>query len=288
MNILVFDPNVSRRLQTGPYSLHRPANTLGTFNIMRFACAGRKKAVHYLSSISCFGPTGLVTGVTRVQEDESLLPHLEALPYDHGYAQSQWVAEQLLRRLIDRGYPIAIYRAGFITGHGETGTCNPDDFFSRLIHACREMGCYPLLPNQRKEFVPVNYVSSAILHIAQSPSSQGHAYHVVPPRQEVSIDMDASMELIREVGDPSIQGVPYTEWLDRLAANPPERLQPLQPMLAEKVRDGLTRWEMYEKMPIYETKNMMNALADYPGGLEFPILGSALMKKYLDYLQDRY
>lgn len=270
---------------TQPYSLHRPANILGTLNVLTLACKGRTKAVHYVSSISCFGPTGFVTGAQRVQEDEALVPHLQALPYDHGYAQSQWVAEQLLRRLIDRGFPIAVYRPGFITGHSQTGACNPDDFFSRLIHACQQMKSYPLLPNQRKEFVPVDYVNSAILHIASSRSALGHAYHIVPPSREVSIDMDASLEMIGECGSEPIRGVSYTKWVELLAANTPERLQPLAPMLAEKVQNGLTRWELYENMPIYETTNTMNALADYPEGLEFPILDNDLMKKYLDYLQ---
>ncbi|KAF3481936.1 uncharacterized protein GIQ15_04695 [Arthroderma uncinatum] len=272
---------------TQPYSLHRPANTLGTLNVLKLAFKGRTKAVHYVSSISCFGPTGFVTGTQRVREDESLIPHLAALPYDHGYAQSQWVAEQLLRRLIDRGFPVAVYRPGFITGHSQTGACNHDDFFSRLIHACQEMKCYPQLPNQRKEFVPVDYVNSAILHIASSRSSLGHAYHIVPPSREVSIDMDDSMDMIGECGGDQIRGVSYSEWIKLLSANPPERLQPLEPMLAEKVQDGLTRWELYENMPIYETTNTMNALADYPGGLKFPALDKDLMKRYLNYLQSK-
>ncbi|KAG7008551.1 hypothetical protein G7Y79_00005g016920 [Physcia stellaris] len=272
---------------TQPYSLHRPANTLGTFNVVRFACAGRKKAIHYLSSISCFGPTGYINGATIVHEDEPLLPHLPALPYDHGYAQSQWVAEELLRRLIDRGFPIAIYRPGFITGHSWTGACNPDDFFSRLIHACCQIGYYPQLPNQRKEFVPVDYVSSATLHIAARISSLGHAYHIVPPFRNVSIDMDNSMELVSMFSGRPIQGVPYAEWVDRLASSPPGRLQPLEPMLAEKVLDGCTRWQLYENMPVYETKNTMEALADYRGGLEFPLFNSELVGKYLEWLQVR-
>ncbi|KAJ6099798.1 hypothetical protein N7467_001333 [Penicillium canescens] len=270
---------------TQPYSLHRPANTLGTVNVLHFACAGRTKAVHYVSSISCFGPTGFVTGATTIDEDESLLPHLEALPYDHGYAQSQWVAEQLLRRVMDRGFPITVYRPGFITGHSETGACNPDDFFSRLIIACREMGCYPALPNQRKEFVPINYVSSIILHIAASPDSLGHAFHIVPPNRAVSIDMDNTMDLIGGVDGAPIECVSYQEWVDKLAANPPERLQPLQPMLAEKVQQGLTRWELYENMPVYQTTNTMKALESYPGGLEFVPLDMCMMKRYMDYLK---
>ncbi|KAI9373561.1 hypothetical protein BJX61DRAFT_552158 [Aspergillus egyptiacus] len=280
---------------TQPYSLHRPANILGTVNVMRFACSGRTKAVHYVSSISCFGPTGYVTGATVVNEDESLLAHLKALPYDHGYAQSQWVAEQLLRRLMDRGFPIAIYRPGFITGHSQTGACNPDDFFSRLILACLELGCYPQLPSQRKEFVPVNYVNSAILHIAASPENLGHAFHIVPPTKDANIDMDASMELLNDQSDSDstgtgtriVESLPYSEWIDRLSSSTPRSLQPLLPMLAEKVQGGLTRWELYENMPLYRTDNTTRALQDYPGGLEFRPLDSSLMNKYVDYIQAR-
>lgn len=64
---------------TQPYSLHRPANVIGTRRILRLACAGRRtKAVHYVSSISCFGPTGFVTGTRVIAEDEPLLKHIES------------------------------------------------------------------------------------------------------------------------------------------------------------------------------------------------------------------
>ena len=270
---------------TKSYSLHRPANTLGTFNVIRFACTGRLKAVHYLSSIACFGPTGFINGVRTIPEDEPLMPHLGALVYDHGYAQSQWVVEELLRRLIDRKFPIVIYRPGFITGHSQSGVCNPDDFFSRLIQAYCEIGCYPQLPSQRKELVPVDYASSVILHIATLPLCLGRAYHVVPPDHSASVDMNAAMELISEVSSSPIRGVTYAEWIDRLAASPPGRLQPLLPMLAEKVLDGLTRWQLYERMPVYEAKNTINALASYHGGLKFPVYSNAMVKRYLGWLR---
>ncbi|EEP79374.1 predicted protein [Uncinocarpus reesii 1704] len=76
---------------TQPYSLHRPANTIGTVNVVRLAIAKRLKGVQYCSSISCFGPTGRITGSKIVYEDASLAPHVEALPYDHGYSQSHHV-----------------------------------------------------------------------------------------------------------------------------------------------------------------------------------------------------
>lgn len=270
---------------TQPYSRHRPANTLGTINILHLALTGRPKSVQYVSSISCFGPTGYLNGTRTVREDEPLLKHINALPYDHGYAQSQWVVEQLLRRLIDRGFPIAVYRPGFITGHTQTGACNPEDFFSRLITACLQMGTYPHLPNQRKEFIPVDYVSTVILHIASSPTALGHAYNIVPPVQALSIDMDDSMDLVGQTSGDRMRSVPYTEWVEQLTRDPMPSLQPLQPMLAEKVHDGLTRWELYENMPMYATENTQRALASYPGGLAFPTLDSSLMQKYLAWLQ---
>lgn len=53
----------------------------------------------------------------------------------------------------------------------------------------------------------------------------------------------------------------------------------------EKVQDGMTRWELYANMPIYGTTNTDRVLADYPGGLEFPMLDETLMRKYIDHLK---
>ncbi|KAJ6144101.1 NRPS-like enzyme [Penicillium chermesinum] len=276
---------------TQPYSLHRPANTLGTLHIMKLAITGRLKPMHYVSSISCFGPTGMFIGTRRVLEDECLMKHVDALPYDHGYAQSQWVVEQLLRRLIERGFPIAVYRPGFITGHSQTGVCNPDDFFSRLILACAQMGCYPQLPNQRKEFVPVDYVNAIIVQIAKLSSSPstgsqllGHAYHIVPPNPDVSIDMDDTMELVGQATDTGlIIKVSYQDWIEKLARTPPLPLQPLQPMLAEIVYKGMTRWELYENMPVYDQTNVEQALGITAP--QFPAMDGTLIGRYMHHLK---
>ncbi|GFF79893.1 hypothetical protein IFM61392_10262 [Aspergillus lentulus] len=268
---------------TQPYSLHRPANILGTLNVVRLAATGRLKGLHYCSSISCYGPTGFVTGAKIIYEDSPLLPHLDALPYDHGYAQSQWAADQLLQRLVGRGFPIAVYRPGFVTGDYRTGACNPDDFFSRLIRASLDLGAYPALPNQRKEFVPVDYAVTAMLHISSSMSSLGHAFHLLPERSG-SVDMDAVMELLGQARGVMLQRVSYSEWIERLSASAHASLQPLLPMLAEKVHKGLTRWELYENMPTYDDTNTRQALKTYPGGLQCPPFDCALMKKYLDSL----
>lgn len=271
---------------TKPYLLHRAANIIGTLNVVKFAYASRVKPVHYVSSISCFGPTGYITGATSIREDAPLLGHIVALPYDTGYAQSQWVTDQLLCRLIARGFPIAIYRPGFITGHSQTGACNSSDFFSRMIRACYDLRCYPRLPGQRKEFVPVDFVTTAILHIASTPASLGHAYHVVPPDVATSINMDNTMELVAASFNVNLVAVSYGEWIRRLEEDTSSQpsLLPLLPILKEKVYRGRTRWELWEKMPVYNTKNLCKALASSSRPVNFPVMSLELMRKYVAFL----
>lgn len=258
-----------------PYSTHRPAN------VLRLAITGRPKALHYMSSISAFGPAGMITGVLRILKDESLLAHLNALFYDHGYAQSQWVADLTLQNTIDKGLPVAIYRLGFITGSTTTGLSNPDDFFSRLMISCLQMGCYPVLYSQRKEFATVDYVNLALLHIASSNRNLGHAFHLVPQDRSASADMIETFEMLKRLGFPNLHGLPYDEWVRRLMKDTPKRLKPLVPMLTEKIYKDLTRWELYENMPVYETANTIRALAGQSNNrISCPPFSENLMKLY--------
>ncbi|EEH21386.1 hypothetical protein PABG_03602 [Paracoccidioides brasiliensis Pb03] len=263
-----------------PYSVHRAANVIGTVNILRLVSVGRPKTLHYVSSISCFGPTGMINGVSHVAEDGPMLPHLDALLYDHGYAQSQWVIEYMLQDLIKRGFPVAIYRPGSVTGHTVSGVGNPDDFLCRLINTCFDVESYPLLPGQRKDVVPVDYVCSAILHISSSNGNLGRAYHIVPHSSKY-VSVNDTFELIAQCANQKMEALPYSEWVKKLASKPTSRLKPLQPMLEQKYYKGLTRWEMYENMPIYLTENTDRALQDYPNGLLCPPLDEQLVRLYL-------
>ncbi|KAL4919691.1 hypothetical protein BDW62DRAFT_216834 [Aspergillus aurantiobrunneus] len=270
---------------TQPYSYHRPANIQGTVRVVQLACTGRPKGVHYVSSISAFGPTGFATGSNIIYENEPLMKHLNAVLYDHGYAQSQWVVDQLLERLIQLGVPIAVYRPGFITGHAKTGACNPDDFLSRLLRACCDIKCYPALGDQRKEFVTVDYICAAMLHISCSVFSLGHSFHLVPPSRADSIDLDRAMDMVSAARSSKIEKVSYAQWIERLSDSGHPSLQPLLPMLAEKVHNELSRWELYEGMPTYDATNTLRALAGYPGGLAVPVLNEGIMGRYLDFLE---
>ncbi|PYH89278.1 non-ribosomal peptide synthetase [Aspergillus ellipticus CBS 707.79] len=247
-----------------PYSSHREENVTGTINVLEFSTHKRLKATHYSSTIAAYGPTGYVTGATLLGEDERPAPHLAALQYDTGYAQSQYVAEAVVWNAIDNGFPVSVYRPGFVLGHSKSGICNPDDFVSRLFTSCMSMGLYPILPNQRKEFIPVDFVVDAMLHISLSPENLGQGYNLVQPDLANAIDMDTSFEILSRISPYPIRGVSYEEWVNSLSQRLDDPLHPLTPMLKEHVLGEKTRWEVYEKMAEYGRVNLHRALQDAP------------------------
>ncbi|KAF3207992.1 hypothetical protein TWF192_003222 [Orbilia oligospora] len=265
-----------------PYSAHRAANTIGTLNIIRLAVTGRPKTVHYSSSLVVYGPTGLLKRPMSLSEDEPIDSYLDGLMYDIGYAQSQWVAEQLLWKSIKNGVPITIYRPGFVMGHSKTGLGNPNDFMGRFFVSCIKMGTYPLLPRQRKEFIPVDHCIRDILHISSSNANLGKAYAIKPLNLSESIDWNSTFKLLNRCGNFKLKGLLFSDWI---TSQPPEtwdkRLLPLMPLLTEKVYGGKTRWEVYEDMAEYKTNNTRSALKDSKNPEGCSPLTKGLLKLYL-------
>ncbi len=267
-----------------PYSAHKATNVDGTVEVLRLAARGRLKPLHHVSSIAVFGPSGYFSDQRLVTEDEPLDDHLEHLRYDIGYSASKWVAEKLVWEAARRGLPVHVYRPGFIMGHSRTGVGNGEDFMARSIKGCIQLGACPDLPAQRKEFVPVDFVSAAIVRIAAGAGAPGRAYHLVPPKAEESLDMNGFFRVLAQCGYP-LEVLSYADWVQRLMQDPnvaENALCPLIPMLFERVyRDIATRWELYENMPHFAASRTSEALAG--GGVEFHRMDRALLGRYLDY-----
>lgn len=80
------------------------------------------------------------------------------------------------------------------------------------------MGCYPLLPKQRKEFMPVDFVVSAMLNIASTNNNLGHAYNLVQPEPGAAIDLETTFDIINDLSPTThLRGLPYPEWVKRLS-----------------------------------------------------------------------
>jgi amino acid adenylation domain-containing protein/thioester reductase-like protein len=269
-----------------PYSMHRPANVIGTREVLRLACRGAAKPVHYVSTIGLFGPVGYLAGVTDIYEGADIDLGEESLQMDMGYSMSKWVAEKLVFCAKERGLPVSIYRPGFIMGDSGSGVTNVDDFMSRLIVGCVEMGCYPNLPAQRKEFVPVDYVSDAIVYLSRQPSALGQVFHIVPPHADRSVDFLEFFEMIESFGY-ELKRLPYAEWIDalrkRVQGKEKNALLPLVAMLTEKIyRGSLTRWELHERMPRFHSHNTNAALSGT--SIACHLMDRQLLATYLSFL----
>src|SRR5204863_8737980 len=96
---------------------------------------------------------------------------------ENGYAQSKWVAEQLVWAASGRGVPVSILRPGRIVWHSRTGALSPDDLFTRALRACIALRSVPAMDSVL-EMTPVDYVSRATVQIGRSPSARGRAYHL--------------------------------------------------------------------------------------------------------------
>ncbi|KAJ5776442.1 NRPS-like protein biosynthetic cluster [Penicillium nucicola] len=246
------------------YAAHYASNVLGTKHVLRVAALGRRKSFHYMSSIDVWGPTGFILGNRRVLEDESLFPHTQALRYDLGYSASQWTAEQMVRRMRERGLPVTIYRPGYIIGDSRTGALNPNDFFSRLIVGCIHIGAFPDL-QQNLEYCTIDYVISAMIHIASSNRHLGRSYSLLSPDPSASITVKETCQVINDAGY-AVRLVKYSQWVREVISGqlPDGPLAPLMPMFEERVLGELTRWEASQNTPIYDSTNAAEALQDRP------------------------
>jgi amino acid adenylation domain-containing protein/thioester reductase-like protein len=190
-----------------PYSVLKPANVLGTQEILRLASQIKIKPVHFVSTTSVFCPE-------NYPENEVLL---ESDPLDYyqglvgGYPQSKWVAEKLVMQARERGLPVTIYRAARIIGHSQIGICNTEDLFSRIITTCMQLGATPNI-DWEDNLTPVDYVSQAIVYLSFQKESLGKAFHLLNPQ---IISMNHLFNLIRELGY-QLPQISYDQWYYQL------------------------------------------------------------------------
>jgi len=214
----------------------KPVNVDGTREILRLACRGRTKALHYVSTASVFyGPA----------YDGQLID--EAVPLDHpdgldlGYVQSKWVAEQLVWQAAQRGLPVSVYRPAWILGDSRTGHASGEELFGRLVRGCVQLGLAPRLDYLWRG-APVDYVSRAIVALATSHGPAGRAFH---PGSLHPVAWERVVAWIADAGY-KIDLVPYDRWLAALQACDDNPLLPLLPFFAERESDGCkTRTERY-------------------------------------------
>ena len=191
----------------GDYSSLKESNVFATREIIQFCCFQKAKPLTFISSIStCYSSTAPKT----ISEHQSMIDYLDGIHL--GYAQSKCVAENLVQQAYDRGLNCNIVRPTLLIGNSESGHSNLDDFFSRLVKGCIQLGFAPDL-DLIIDCYPVDDAARAILSLVQSNHSD-HLYSSL-----VNISQRHWRELVLWInlyGYP-VQLVDYAQWVGYLA-----------------------------------------------------------------------
>lgn len=258
-----------------PYENLKPANVLGTQEVLRLACLGQVKPVHFVSTLAVF-PL-LSNSQTRVYHEEASLYH-DGVLYG-GYTQSKWVAENLVTIARSRGIPVCIYRAAYITGHSQTGANNTDDVLCALIKNSIKLKSVPDINRSSEAVTPVDYVSKAIVYLSRQKESIGKAFHLVNSH---AVYWKEFFDWIRSFGYP-LQTIPYDMWRAKLLDRNKSRedtanlLASLLSLSLSEDLPGLAR-----NLPRFECQNTLKSLAG--SSIVCPPVDRKVVKAYLSYL----
>jgi len=176
---------------------------------------------------------------------------------------------------------MAIYRPYEITGDRRTGACNTETAICSLFKTIAETGLAPDIPLPL-DFVPADYLATAIVRIATRYRAICRTYHLTNPRPASLHDM---LDRMRAVGH-LIRQLPYQEWVDELvrhvAHNPPSATAPFVSLCVDRSHKAdMSVKEMYFEgtFPALGRANVESAVGD----LRCPPVDADLLDRYLEY-----
>jgi NAD(P)-dependent dehydrogenase (short-subunit alcohol dehydrogenase family) len=154
------------------------ANVLGTEHAVQFAGSIQAGCFHLTSSIAA---AGLYRGTFREDMFE------EATGLEHPYFRTKHDSEAIVRDTCTGAW--RVYRPGIVVGHSKTGQIDKIDgpyYFFKMIQKLRSTlpAWFPLIGFEGGyiNLVPVDYVVSAMDHIAHLDGHDGECFHLTDPR----------------------------------------------------------------------------------------------------------
>ncbi len=160
-------------------------NVGGTRAALDLAAALHAGIFHHVSSVAAAGD---YQGVF----DEEMFDEGQGLPSP--YHRTKFESERIVRD--ESQVPWRVYRPAIVVGHSETGAMDKVDgpyYFFPLLKRLRDTlpQWVPVLGMDIGDtnVVPVDYVASAMDHIAHQPGLDGQAFHLVNPEPQPTVDV---------------------------------------------------------------------------------------------------
>lgn len=116
---------------------------------------------------------------------------------------------------------MTVHRPGRISGDTTTGACQERDLLWQLVKGCLQAGAVPDLPYGTTDWVPVDYVSAAVVALSLSGREGTQTYHFTNPEAP---GLDRVFEAAARLGH-ELRTVPAADWQARVAARPDNAAQ---------------------------------------------------------------
>lgn len=251
-----------------PYAALRNANVGGTREILRLASVSGA-TLHHISTNGV-----LVPSVEGWSEDAMV--EIDDVPEKllDGYGQTKWVAEMLVCEASQRGMPVKIYRPGTISGHSSTGSTNTYDLLNALIVESLQLGCAPSIEQWFAEMTPVDFVTNAIITLADHTESKQIIYHLGDSNP---VSARALFDSLNELGY-STTRVPWDDWVCLWNEKRGSGKIRDEPFTVDILRGGMPTVEGLQSVTVLKDDATRAALALY--GVFRPKIDSLLLETY--------
>ncbi len=254
------------------------SNLDGTRNMLSLCRATGLRDLHYVS-------TAYVCGLREGTIYESDLDCGQR--FRNVYEASKFEAESMVRNAdyLDR---LTVYRPAVISGDSQTGYTNTYHgiyLYLRLMamlvprQPLDENGCrytplrLPMTGDERRNVIPVDWVSAVMVALYQNPEAHGHTFHLAPERCLTPREIiDAGYSYFKSTG---VEYVGY------------QTIDPSTYTTFEaELLPGLAMYHEYESTdPHFDCSNVKR----FAGHLPCPVIDEAMLHKYIQFgEQDRW
>lgn len=165
-----------------PYEMLRETQVFGTREVLRFCATGRPKTLHYASTLSVFVDADPRETLCLESDTRRAVTRLHG-----GYAQSKWVAEQLVLLARERGLRAGVHRLGLLSLSTSTGQGPRNDWFTLALPGLLERSCGD--PERAFDLTPVDYAARVMGWLIET--SRDGVFHVAAPRPVTRRELDA-------------------------------------------------------------------------------------------------
>ncbi|KAF9766375.1 hypothetical protein IL306_001237 [Fusarium sp. DS 682] len=259
-----------------PYAALRNANVIGTREILRLA--GRSDAtVHHVSTNGV-----LPASVEGWGEDSAI--ELDNVPTKllDGYGQTKWVAEKLVSEAGCRGIPVRIYRPGTISGHSVSGSVNAWDLVNAIIVESLQLGHAPHVEGWFVEMTPVDFISDAIVTLANhTDDTKQTVYHLGHPNPVSSGELFTSLAKLGYHTKPLL----WDDWVSLWWEKRGNRKTGDDPLTVKILRSGMPTVEALKSVIVLNDSKTQPTLDRYE--ISRPKMSDGLLEIYMRHFYAR-